>query len=99
METELILCTGANAPGACMCAFTLYCFYCLSTQTLRNFEEVTDSESLREIINVPPFQWPKKQTVMSEFGRRMLESLVGSVKYFGGWSGYHYCSRCAFEQQ
>ena len=60
METELILCTGADAPGFCMCAFTLYCFYCLSTQTLRNFVEVTDSESLREIINVPPLQWQKQ---------------------------------------
>ena len=66
METELILCTGADAPGFCMCAFTLYCFYCLSTQTLRNFVEVTDSESLREIINVPPLQW-QKQT--NSYGR------------------------------
>lgn len=68
METELILCTMANAPGVYMCAFTLYCFYCLNTQTLRNFVEVTDSESLREIINVPPFQWQKK-TKKNSYGR------------------------------
>ena len=75
METELILCTGADAPDVCMCAFTMHCFYCLSTQTLRNFVEVTDCVGLREIINVPPLQWQKPVT--ADFVRWMLESLAG----------------------